>query len=187
LAVKQVVPFCVILCCLGFLFLAVSAIYGIESPPTRHHFIFLDQEFILTLELVRPGIPIFNFINLGNGTFQLPAADIRIVAGIKLFRPELFDVETSNRKDPLRIGAMKVRPHSSFGVTLKGNLEGVTEIDRVTVELGPNRFELQSISLPEFESLSRKIAQLNLISPDIREDFRVLELKSLGTRKQIPR
>jgi hypothetical protein len=185
--VKPVVHYCAILSFLGFLLLVVSPIRGAEPQPTRHHFIFLDQEFILTLELVRPGIPIFNFINLGNGTFQLPATDIRMISGIKLFRPELFDVETSNRQDPLRVGSLKVRPHSSFGVTLKGNLESVQEIDRVTVELGLNRFEMQAISLPEFESLSRKIAQLNLISPDIREDFRVLELKPLGTRKQIPR
>lgn len=166
---------------------AASLAAGPESQPSRRHFIFLDQEFILTLELVRPGVPIFNFINLGNGSYQLTASDIRIIAGIKLFRPNLFDVETSNRRDPLRVGSMRVHPHSSFGVTLRGNLETVEAIDRVSVQLGSDRFELRSISLPEFDDLSKKISQINLVSPDIREDFRVLELKPLGTRKHIPK
>lgn len=166
---------------------AASFATGPETQPSRRHFIFLDQEFILTLELVRPGVPIFNFINLGNGSYQLAASDIRIIAGIKLFHPNLFDVETSNRRDPLRVGSMRVHPHSSFGVTLRGSLETVEAIDRVSIQLGNDRFELRSISLAEFDDLSKKISQINLISPDIREDFRVLELKPLGTRKHIPK
>jgi hypothetical protein len=160
---------------------------GIEGQPSRRHFIFLDQEIILTLELVRPGVPIFNFVNLGNGSFLLQASNVRIISGIKLYRPNLFDIDTSTRNDPLRVSAIKVHPHSSFGLTLKGNIEAITEIDRVTIELGPDRFELQSISTQDFEALSAKISKLSLISPDIRDDFRVLEIKSLGSRKAIPR
>lgn len=158
-----------------------------QEQPSRRHFIFLDQEIILTLELVRPGVPIFNFVNLGNGSYLLQASDVRIISGIKMHRPVLFDVETSTRDDPLRVSAIKVHPHSSFGITLKGNIEGIAEIDRVTVELGPSRFELQSLSPQGFEALSRKISKLNLISPDIRDDFRVLELNTIGSRKAIPR
>jgi hypothetical protein len=175
---------------IGIVSLAFAfSLWGAQEPEkaSKRHFIFLDQEFIFTLELVQAGVPILNFVNLGSGNYHLQAPEVRIISGIKLYRPRLFDVETSDRRDPLRVGSLKIHPHSSFGVTLMGDLSQVTEIDRVTIQIGTDQFNLQSISAKAFDALSQKIGNINLLSPDIREDFRVLELQPLGQRKRLSR
>lgn len=157
-----------------------------DDAPSKRHFLFLDYEFIFTLELVQSGIPILNFINLGTKSYNLQASDVRIIAGIKLYKPRLFDVETADPNDPLRVSSIRIRPRSSFGITLIGDLAPVSEIDRVSIKLGQNHFDLRSISSKSFDTLSEKIMRINLLSPNIRDDFRVLELKSMGWRRRIP-
>ena len=157
-----------------------------DEKPSKQHFVFLDHEFVFTVELVKEGIPILNFINLGKRNYFLQASAVRIISGIKLYRPQLFDVETALNKDPLRVSAMKIHSHSSFGVTLIGGLSDVTKMDRVTIRIGQERFEFQSISAEFFNALSEKITQINLLSPDIRDDFRVLDIRPMGQRRRLP-
>ena len=153
------------------------------AQPSGQLFAFVDYDFIFTLELVRPGVPILNFVHAGKGNYFLKADEIRIIAGIKLYRPRLFEVDTSVAKDPMRISGLRVHPHSSFGLTLVGDLAGLEAIDKVTVKLGADLFQLQPMDKTAFEVLAKQVNQLNLLSPDIREDFRVLEIRPCGSRK----
>jgi hypothetical protein len=156
-----------------------------KAKPTGKWFAFVDYEFLFTLELVRPGTPILNFINMGRSSPYLNVAEIRLVSGIKLYRPQLFRIDTSDDKDPMRIASLHVLPKSSFGLILMGqDIRELESIDKVTIKLGSNQFYLQALEEAAFETLVKKANQLSLISPDIREDFRVLDLRPLGRRQR---
>lgn len=156
-----------------------------KAKPTGKWFAFVDYEFLFTLELVRPGTPILNFVNMGRSSPYLNVSEIRLVSGIKLYRPQLFRIDTSDDKDPMRIASLHVLPKSSFGLTLMGqDIRELESIDKVTIKLGSNQFYLQALEEAAFETLVKKVNQISLISPDIREDFRVLDLRPLGRRQR---
>ncbi len=155
---------------------------GGETKASKRHFAFVDFDFIFTLELVRPGVPILNFVLPGKGNYFLKADDIRILAGIKLYRPRLMEVDTGQARDSMRISGIQVHPHSSFGLTLLGDFAGVDAIDRVSIRMGSNQFQLEAIDGESFEVLARQVNRLNLLSPDIREDYRVLKILPRGRR-----
>ena len=52
----------------------------------------------------------------------------------------------------------------------------------MTVRCGPDDFFLAPLSSFDFENLALKVNRLNLGSPDLRDDWRVLKLEPIGTR-----
>jgi hypothetical protein len=56
------------------------------------------------------------------------------------------------------------------------------ELYGVEIELGEEKFNLAPLCEADFEALVLKVNQLNLGSPDFRDDFRVLNLELIGQR-----
>ena len=75
---------------------------------------------------------------------------------------------------------MPVLGNSFIGLELLGSFNDFAEPASVLIDLGESRFELQSVDCAKFERLAEKINRINLDSPDIREDFEVLEINPLG-------
>jgi hypothetical protein len=142
---------------------------------------------MFTVELVRPGVPLFNFVSMADAAFQLSANQVRLTLDIRKVPAKFFMVDTGNPKEPLIVPSLTVRPRSSFGVRLQGDFEGAKEIDGAAVRVGDDDFKLAPLTSFDFENLALKINRLNLDSPDISDDWRVLKLESVGSREKIKR
>ncbi len=160
------------------------------APPSDNHapldksayFAFVDREYIFTIEMIKPGIPLFNFISMTDAEQLLPAKEVRLTLDGRKAPGKFFLVDTGNPKEPVIIPSVRLRPKSSFGVRLQGDFGDARELFGVTVRCGPNDFSLVPLSSFEFENLALKVNRLNLGSPDLRDDWRVLKLEAMGTR-----
>ncbi len=61
------------------------------------------------------------------------------------------------------------------------------ELIGVAVTLESEEFSLIALSSFDFENLALKLNRLNLRSPDLKDDWRVLKLTTLGTRAPVRR
>jgi hypothetical protein len=181
---------------LTFLLLTCQATTG--APPLRKpgpaaplersaYFAFVDRDFMFTVELVRPGVPLLNFVSTVDKAYPLHANQVRLTLDTRKVPAKFFMVDTGNPKEPLIVPSLTVRPRSSFGVRLQGDFEGVKEVDGAAVQLGGEDFKLVPLTSFDFENLALKINRLNLDSPDFTDDWRVLKLESLGSREAVKR
>jgi hypothetical protein len=145
-------------------------------------FAFIDREYIFTLEVVKPGVPLLNFVCMGEKQSSLLAKEIRVALGSRRVPGKLFVVDTGDPKEPLVTPILRIKPRSSFGVRLDGEFGDAKEFYGVSVRLGSEDFRLVPLSSFDFENLALKINKLNLGSPDFSDDWRVLKIESLGTR-----
>ncbi len=146
------------------------------------YFAFIDREYIFTLEVVKPGVPIVNFVCMGDKQSSLLAKEIRITLENRKVVGKIFSVDTGDPKEPLITPLLRINPRSSFGVRLDGDFGDATEFYGVTVRLGSDDFKLVPLTSFDFENLALKINKLNLGSPDFDDDWRVLKIETLGTR-----
>lgn len=161
---------------------------GPAAPLERSaYFAFVDREFMFTVEMVRPGVPLFNFVSMTDTAFQLHAKQVRLTLEVRKVPGKFFMVDTGNPKEPLIVPSLAVRPRSSFGVRLQGDFEGTKEIDGAAVQVGDEDFRLVPLTSFDFENLALKINRLNLDSPDFTDDWRVLKLESMGSRERLRR
>jgi len=161
---------------------------GPAAPLERSaYFAFVDRDFMFTVELVRPGVPLFNFVSMMDRAFLLNANQVRLTLDIRKVPARFFVVDTGNPKEPLIVPSLTVRSRSSFGVRLQGDYEGAKEIDGAAVRLGDEDFKLVPLTSFDFENLALKINRLNLDSPDFTDDWRVLKLESMGSRESAKR
>jgi hypothetical protein len=165
-----------------------------ERQPESHgpldrsaYFAFVDRDYIFTIEMVKPGVPLFNFISMTDKEQLLPAKDVRLSLEGRKATGKLFVVDTGDPKEPVVMPSIHLHPKSSFGVRLQGDFGDTKEVLGVAVRFGPDDFFLMPLTSSEFESLALKINRLNLGSPDLREDWRVLKLETIGTRAPSPR
>jgi len=161
---------------------------GPAAPLERSaYFAFVDRDFIFTVELVRPGVPLFNFVSMVDTAFQLSANQVRLTLDVRKVPAKFFMVDTGNPKEPLIVPSLTVRPRSSFGVRLQGDFEGAKEVDGATVRVGDEDFKLVPLTSFDFENLALKINRLNLDSPDFTDDWRVLKIETMGSRETVKR
>jgi hypothetical protein len=146
------------------------------------YFVFIDREYIFTLEVVTPGVPLLNFVCMGDKQYNLLAKDIRVALENRKAPGKVFLVDTGDPKQPLVTPTMRIRARSSFGVRLDGDFGDAKELYGVALRLGPDDFKLVPLASFDFENLVLKINKLNLGSPDFDDDWRVLKLDKLGTR-----
>ena len=132
--------------------------------------------------MVKPGIPLFNFISMSDTQQLLPAKEVRLTLEGRRAPGKLFIVDTGDPKEPVVIPSVRLRAKSSFGVRLQGDFGDAKELLGVTVRCGPDDFFLVPLSSFDFENLALKVNRLNLGSPDLRDDWRVLKLEPMGTR-----
>ncbi len=159
-----------------------------SAPLDRSgYFAFVDRDYIFTIEMVKPGVPLFNFISMTDTERLLPAKEVRLTLEGRKATGRLFMVDTGNPKEPLVVPSVRLRPKSSFGVRLDGDFGDAKELLGVTVRCGPDDFFLAPLSSFDFENLALKVNRLNLGSPDLKDDWRVLKLEPIGTRAPAPR
>jgi hypothetical protein len=156
---------------------AVSA--ALEKSAT---FAFVDRDYIFTVEMVKPGVPLLNFISMGDKEATLAAKLVRLALPNRKVPARFFLVDTGNPKEPLIVPSVKMRPRSSFGVRLQGEFGEEREIQGVTVGVADLEFKLVPMASFDFENLVLKLNRLNLGSPDFRDDWRVLKLETMGSR-----
>jgi hypothetical protein len=63
---------------------------------------------------------------------------------------------------------------------LAGDFEGFHELSEAAIDLGDHRFVLQPIDCLDFEALAERINQVNVDSPDLRQDYAVLKIDLMG-------
>jgi hypothetical protein len=160
-----------------------------ESKPLDRsaYFAFVDRDYIFTIEMVKPGIPLFNFISMSDEEKLLPAKEVRLTLENRKAPGKFFMIDTGDPKQPVIVPSVRLRPKSSFGVRLQGDFDNAKDLMGVTVRCGGEDFALVPLSSFDFENLALKINRLNLGSPDLREDWRVLKLEAVGTRSPATR
>jgi hypothetical protein len=164
--------------------LSAAGVSSAEEPGLEKsaYFAYVDREFIFTVEVVKPGAPLLNFVSLTDGEEKLTAKNIHLQIGNRQAVTSLFHVEADRYQQPLTVSSLRMHPRSSFGFRLEGNFGNIEELYGVDIDLGEEKFKLAPLSKFEFETLVLKINRLNLGSPDFRDDFRVLNLELIGLR-----
>jgi hypothetical protein len=153
-----------------------------QPPESSSYFAYADREFIFTIEIVKSGVPILNFVSMSEEQRTLFANQIRFEVGNRRIQGKLFQVDTGNPKEPLMTASFRIRPRSSFGAAVKGELEDAKEFSSITLQIGSEVFKLVPLTGFDFENLVLKVNRINLDSPDFSDDWRILKLDYLGTR-----
>jgi hypothetical protein len=161
----------------------------VEKEPLEKsaYFAFVDHDFIFTIEVVKPGVPLLNFVSMSDEEVRIYAKDIRLDLGNHKVASRMLSVETGEFQHPMNVASMAIHPRSSFGVRLEGDFGDAKELYGATIRLGEEDLHLAPLSKFDFEMLVLKVDRLNLGSPDFRDDWRVLKLEVLGRRSSIPK
>jgi|WetSurMetagenome_2_1015567.scaffolds.fasta_scaffold44471_2 hypothetical protein len=155
-----------------------------ENPPLGKSacFAFADHDYIFTIEIVKPGVPILNFVSLADRDMNLLAKNIRLTLENGTVAAKVIGIEAGDRQQPIDRIALIMHPRSSFGVRVDGDFGRAKELAGAAIRLGDEDFKLVPMNGSDFDALVQKVESLNLRSPDISEDWRVLRLQPLGTR-----
>ncbi len=155
-----------------------------ESPSLEKssYFAFVDRDYIFTIEVVKPGVPLLNFVSMADEDVKLPAKNVRLSLENRKAAGKLFAVETADARKPMIVYSLTIHPRSSFGVRLEGDFDKAKEFLGVTIRLGKEDLKLAPLTRFDFESLVLKVNGLNLGSPDFSDDWRVLKIEKIGSR-----
>ena len=176
---------------LFFVFAALSVSLSLpadKSPASSRCHIFVDYENIWTLEMVqdsdRKRTPILNVITFQEGEQALRPRQVHLFNQKgKEAKVKKFSLDTGVPDEPYTTNFIKVLDRSFIGLDLKGNFGDFAEPSQVDIDLGELRFELQAIDCEEFEILAEKINNINVDSPDIKEDFCLLKIEHVGKKE----
>ncbi len=146
------------------------------------YFAFVDREYIFTLEVVKPGVSILNFVCMGENERSLYAKEVRLSLETRKVPGKTFVIDTGDPKEPMVTPILKIRSRSSFGARLDCDFGDSMQLYGVNIKLGAEDFRLMPLSSFDFENLALKINKLNLGSPDFGDDWRVLKMELLGSR-----
>jgi hypothetical protein len=153
------------------------------KPLERSAFLaFVDRDFIFTVEVVKPGVPLFNFVSMSDKEFNLLAKNVRLTLENRKVPGLFFLVDTGNPKEPMIVPSVRMRPRSSFGVRLQGEFGQEKELLGATVRIGDEDLKLVPLASFDFENLALKVNRINLESPDFRDDWAILKLEVIGIR-----
>jgi hypothetical protein len=166
-------------CCLPAALLAEPETVPFDKSA---YFAFADRDYIFTIELVRPGVPLLNFVSMTDRDARLSAKNVQLTLGNRKATVSLFAVEVGRSQEPVLLASLTINPRSSFGIRLEGNFGQAPELHGATIRIENDVFHLSPLSGFDFEDLVAKINRLNLDSPDFRDDWRVLRLERIGDR-----
>jgi hypothetical protein len=155
---------------------------GNQSPEKSSWFAFVDQDYIFTIELVKPGVPVLNFVSMMSEDTDLVARNIWLIEENRRIPARLLSIEPGKFQQPIPVTSLVMHPRSYFGVSLQGDYDNARELSGATIRIGKEDFKFALLTQFEFETLARKVNRLNLGSPDFSDDFRVLNIKKLGRR-----
>jgi hypothetical protein len=156
-----------------------------ENPPLEKsaYFAFVDREYIFTIEMVKPGAPMLNFISMTDQDVVLPARNIRLGLENRSAVVKFYTIETGAR-EPMAVSTITMHPRSYFGFQLNGDFGDAKELFGASIKLGAEDVKLVPLKRFDFETLAAKVSRINLGSPDFNDDWRVLKLESMGTRSR---
>ena len=158
-----------------------------QPPEKSAYFAFVDRDYIFTVEVVKPGIPILNFVSMTEQDAQLSAKNVRLDLGNRKAPVNLFAIEPGGFQKAMVVPSLAIHPRSSFGVRLDGNFGNAEELYGASIRLGTEDLKLAPLTSFGFESLVLKVNSLNLGSPDFRQDWQVLKLEVMGSRSSTRR
>jgi hypothetical protein len=92
------------------------------------YFAFVDRDYIFTVEMVKPGIPILNFVSMTEDDITLSAKNVRLTLDNRKAPVNLFAVETGEFRQAMVVPSLNIRPRSSFGVRLEGKFDKAEEL-----------------------------------------------------------
>ena len=158
---------------------------GSEKKPLEKsaYFAFVDRDYIFTIEGVKPGIFLLNFVSMADQDITLMAKYVRLTLENRKEPGKLLTIETGDVKQPMSVTSLAIHPRSSFGLRLDGSFGNVKEIFGATIRLGNEDLKLDPMTSFDFDSLVTKVNHINLGSPDFSDDWRVLNLQRIGTRQ----
>jgi hypothetical protein len=175
---------------IGFMMFLVPEIlegkYSSTHPPVSRCHVFIDQKNIWTLEtIVTPGeeiIPILNIITLSPGKWEFRPRQIHIFnkSGSRAHITKMA-MDTGPLGESYLTTYLFIRGNSLIGLELLGNFNNFAEPANVLIDLEKNQFRLKPIDCVNFEHLTKKINRINLNSPNIWEDFEILQINPLGS------
>jgi|WetSurMetagenome_2_1015567.scaffolds.fasta_scaffold206637_2 hypothetical protein len=148
-------------------------------------FAFVDRDYIFTVEIVKPGIPLLNFVSMTDQNAKLQAKNVRFTLENRKAVAKVFSIETGSLSQAIPTVFLTMHPRSSFGVRVSGDFEYTQELLGVAIRLGSEELKLAPLSNFDFEILVSKVNQINLGSPDFSEDWRVLRLQKIGERSPV--
>jgi hypothetical protein len=160
---------------------------GAADPEKSAYFAFVDRDFIFTIEMVSPGVPLLNFVSMLDEEKVLSAKLVRLTLENRKASALTFLVDTGDPQEPVTIPSITMRPRSSFGVRIKGDFGSEKEVLGVTLRVGSEDFKLAPLTSLAFENLVIKVNRINLSSPDFRDDWQAVKLEVLGSRMPAPR
>jgi hypothetical protein len=146
------------------------------------YFAFVDHDYIFTVEVVSPGVPLLNFVSMTDGVAILAAKQVRLRLENRTAIGTTFLVDTGDPKQPMITPSLTMHARSSFGARIQGGFSNAKELLGVTIRVGEEDFKLVPLTSLAFENLVLKVNRINLGSPDFRDDWRVLNLETMGTR-----
>ena len=148
-------------------------------------FAFVDHDYIFTVEIVKPGIPLLNFVSMTDQNAKLQAKNVQFALENRKAAAKAFFIETGGLSQAIPTIFLTIHPRSSFGVRVSGDFENAQELLGATIRLGSEELKLAPLSNFDFEILVSKVNQINLGSPDFSEDWRVLRLRKIGERSPV--
>lgn len=158
----------------------------VQAPLEQSgYFAFVDRDFIFTLEVVKPGVPLLNFVSLIDEERYLQAKDVLLSLANRKVPAKFFLVDTGDPKEQMILASLQIHQRSAFGVSLRGEFGAEKEFSGVSVRLGEDLFHLEPISSFDFENLVLKVNKINLGSPDFRDDWKVLKIENIGRRERV--
>jgi len=156
-----------------------------ENKPLEKsaYFAFVDRDYIFTVEGVKPGVFLLNFVSMADQDISLAAKNVRLTLENRKEPAKFLTIETGDVKQPMSVTSLAIHPRSSFGLRLDGDFGKTREIFGVTIRLGNEDLKLEPMTSFDFESLVTKVNHINLGSPDFSDDWRVLNLQRIGSRQ----
>ena len=105
-----------------------------QKPPAEKqpleksaYFAFVDRDYIFTVEVVKPGIPLLNFVSMTEQDIRLSAKNVRLILGNRKAAVNLFAIEPGDFQKAMVVPSLTIHPRSSFGVRLDGNFGNAEE------------------------------------------------------------
>jgi hypothetical protein len=146
------------------------------------YFAFVDRDYIFTLEIVKPGAPVLNFVSMAEEDMKLEAKNVRLILENRKAPGKVFVIETGDISQSLPTILLTLHPRSSFGARINGDFDDVKEVLGVNIQLGEEELKLAPLTSFDFEVLVLKVERINLGSPDFSQDWQILRLDKLGSR-----
>ena len=158
-----------------------------EPQKSRCH-VFIDYQFIWTLEMVDgeagTPTPVVNIVTFLDGQWDLRPKQVHLFANRRREAEiKRFSLDTGVAGDPYLVQYLKVLGESFIGMDLVGDFSGFEELSQVSFDLGDDRFVLEPVDCLQYETIVERINQVNFDSPDLRQDYSVLNLSLYGKRE----